>query len=65
MKHPLEQTYGQDFGRSWSWNRVWNQVPWPMWCLECCWSNGEAQEDCSICSNTRRHPIPFSEVWGL
>ena len=40
----------------------WAGKPGDIYCRTC---DGMPPVRCSVCSDTGREPIPFSEVWGI
>jgi hypothetical protein len=38
-------------------------VPEPVKCPRCHYAAMSSSERCTLCSDTFRHPLPFSEVW--
>lgn len=54
-----------------NYNQKWDNVPPILKCDVCldlapdAYVDPKVRSDCWLCRGTKRHPIPFEEVWGL
>ena len=54
----------EDTVEDWEWLDEGEDYGYPVGvlCIACMWDY--EPESCSACANTRREPIPFTEMWG-